>query len=75
MEEPAGRSAVVEVGPVDLREEVVDYVVGPETVHPEGHVGGAVCKSLIDPAEGDNTQTYLNDSGKKKTWRRIETLP
>lgn len=61
VEQPAGGGAVVEVGPVDLREEAVDDVVGPETVHPEGHVGGAVRQSLVDPAEGDNTQPYLND--------------
>lgn len=43
MEEPASQSAVVEVDPVDLHEEAVDYLIWPETVHPQGHLVGAVC--------------------------------
>lgn len=55
MDEPSGQGAVVEVAPMDLHEELVDHVVGPEAAHPEGHVEGAVCQLLIHPAGGDNT--------------------
>lgn len=55
MQETAGEGAIVEVAPVDLHKEAVDHLVRPEAVHSQGHLVGAVCKSLIDPAEGDST--------------------
>lgn len=56
MDEPSGQGAVVEVVPVNLHEEVVDHLVRPEAAHPVGHLEGAICQVLIQPAEGDNTQ-------------------
>lgn len=56
MQETAGEGAVAEVAPVDLHEETVDRLVRPEAVHSQGHLVGAVCESLIEPAEGDSTQ-------------------
>lgn len=41
---------------VDLHEEAVHDLIGPETVHPQSYLVGAVCKSLVDPAEGDSTR-------------------
>lgn len=77
MEEPAGRGAVVEVEPVNLREEAVDRLVRPEAVHPQGHLVGAVCKSLVCPAGGDDTQSnaaYLCDSGKGKKTHTLNVI-
>lgn len=59
LEEASGHSTVVEVDPVDVHEEAVDYLIRPEAVHPQGHLVGAVCQSLVDPAEGNNTQSDL----------------
>lgn len=56
MDEPPGQGAVVEVALVNLHEESVHHLVGPEAAHPEGHLEGAVCQVLIHPAEGDNAQ-------------------
>lgn len=53
VQEPAGPGAVVEVGAVEPREEAVDRPVGPEAVHPQRHLVGAVCESLVRPAGGD----------------------
>lgn len=48
MEEPAGQSTIVEVGLVNLHEESVNYLIGPEAIHPHGHLVSAVCQTLID---------------------------
>lgn len=55
MNEAPGQSAVVEVDPVNLHEEAVDYLIGPEAVHLGGYLVGAVCQALVDPVGGDNT--------------------
>lgn len=59
MEEPAGQGAVVEVRIMNLHEEVVHQPVGPEAVHPQSHLAGAVSQSLIDPAK---TMTHTHTS-------------
>lgn len=61
MEEPASQGTVVEVDPVDLHEEAVNDLIWPETVHHRGHMVGAVCEFLINPAEGDDTQSDTPD--------------
>jgi len=45
----------VEVDPVDVHEEAVHDVIGPEAVHLRGQLVGAVRQRLVDPAEADNT--------------------
>lgn len=56
MDEPSSQGAVVKVAPVNLHEEAVDHLVWPEAANPVGHLEGAICQILIQPAEGDNTQ-------------------
>lgn len=57
VQEPAGQSAVAEEVAVNLHEEAVDHLIGPEAVHPRGHLVSAVCQPLIDPAKGHKRQS------------------
>lgn len=50
MDEPAGQLAIMEVITVDPHKEAIDCVTGPEAVHPQRHLVGAVSQPLVDPA-------------------------
>lgn len=59
MDEAAGQSAVMEVDLVDVHEEAVDHLIGPEAVHSQSNLIGAVRKSLVDPAGGAHMFFFL----------------
>lgn len=77
MKEPPRQGTVVKVRLVNVHEEAVHYLIGPEAVRQQGHLEGAVSHFLIYPAEGDianNSQTGHTICLQKEKKKRKETM-